>query len=426
MVAFIRKSGGCYNACDPGLGKSVQTIAVMDTMGMTYALFIVPASMRYTWEAEILKFSKRFKPQDILVIAKGSDLKKIKDQKIFITSYSIAASTKGYEALSKMTLSLLVLDESHAVKTPGTKRTRAILGNAKIKGLWNNFTAKICLSGTPFTTSVVDGFTLFKRLAPTKFGTFSEYVKRYAYAEDTPYGTSYYGVRNYEELRKIIRENFYFRYVKSEVLKELPPKVYKKVVLGPEYLIKSSKSEQQKLDESTKAILAALKEDKSYQKLILSMAGERRVQGEIKVPAVAEYARELLEEGTPILIFAHHTNVIANLKNMLSDWNPLVIDGSTSAKERFSRMNDFQTGKSNLFIGQYVAAGTGITLNRASDVLLAELEWDPATIIQATDRAHRIGQINTVFVHFFVVKDSLEEAICTNVMEKVKTFEKVL
>lgn len=210
------------------------------------------------------------------------------------------------------------------------------------------------------------------------------------------------------------------------MLKELPPKVYKKVVLGPEYLIKSSKSEQQKLDESTKAILAALKEDKSYQKLILSMAGERRVQGEIKVPAVAEYARELLEEGTPILIFAHHTNVIANLKNMLSDWNPLVIDGSTSAKERFSRMNDFQTGKSNLFIGQYVAAGTGITLNRASDVLLAELEWDPATIIQATDRAHRIGQINTVFVHFFVVKDSLEEAICTNVMEKVKTFEKVL
>jgi SNF2 family DNA or RNA helicase len=98
----------------------------------------------------------------------------------------------------------------------------------------------------------------------------------------------------------------------------------------------------------------------------------------------------------------------------------------TGRIEREKAIELFQGGKTNLFIGQIAAAGIGITLTRASHCILAECDYSPATMSQAINRLHRIGQKNSVNVYFLLVEDSSEYDIMQILVDKIKAFDQVL
>lgn len=421
MLTFLRSNKGCYNACEMGLGKSVQTIAALNTLLCKRILIICPAVMRSTWEREISKWSV-FGPRT-LVIETKDDFKGLAHCDVAIISYDLA--TKHIDKLD-YNYDALVLDEAHHLKNLKAKRTRAILDFEK-PGPWLNSTYHIALSGTPFTQSVIDGFTLFNAFDPDNFSNFWSFAGNYAFRRSTPWGTQYFGVKNAEVLSRKIRSKFYIRYRKDEVLKDLPPKTYVPIILEDKYRVTYTKEEKEAIA-TYKKLLKQSFSGASYRmpKAPESLAKSRREQGEKKVSAVVEFVKEILEQGIPVVLFAYHRSVIFKLLTELDEYKPGVIYGDTSAENRTLSIDRFQNGETNLFIGQMQAAGVGITLTRSSTAVLSELDWSPSIIAQSTDRLHRISQLNPVTVYYFQVKNSIDDDIVKTVIAKAQAFKQVL
>lgn len=419
MLSFLKSDvHGCYNTCEMGLGKSIMTIAATNELKLKKVLVICPTVMLYTWETEIKKWSTI--TRTISIIDNSKNINKLAD--VTIISYGLAAKVANAQKLARINWDCLVLDEAHFCKNRNAQRTKAILSV-----IWPKCYYKICLSGTPFTQGIVDGYTLFSALVPSVFNNFYRFAAKYTYKKVTPFGVQYHGIRNADELKQIIRSKFYLRYKKEEVLKELPNKVYQDIVLPKEYAVKLSDEEEQAHKHYIKLLASAYAQKNTYfPPPPTSVATTRREQGLLKVKPIVDFCTNILDSNIPIVLFAYHINVIERYKELLSDYKPAVVTGAVGASERMSAVNDFQNSKTNLFIGNIVAAGVGITLTRASTVVMAELDWSPANIDQAVSRCHRIGQKDTVNVYYFTVKDSIDNNMMNVIMDKVKTFEKVL
>lgn len=412
-----------YNACEQGLGKTVQTCAIIECLKPKKTLIICPAVMRLTWEAEINKFCK-IKYDIGIILSATSQIKPSND--IVIISYNLCD-----HFLSQILWhdwEMLVLDESHYVKSLKAKRTKVIL-----KELWPRFKYKIALSGTPLTNNVVDGFSLFNRMAPQYFPRFSDFAGEYSYKRITPWGVKYFGIRNPDKLKKIIRDNFFIRYTKEEVMPELPEKIFQKIILPESLAIKAPKTDIEKLEQAISSLKCLIENDELGGKILHTMLlqTQKRLQGEKKVPLVVDFVKNLLNENQSVVLFGYHTNVIKTYIEELKKYNPQVITGETSARLRQEAVERFQWGETNLFIGQMVASGVGITLLQkdkvtSPNVVFGEFDWNPATIAQAIDRCHRIGTKSAVNIYYFVVKNSIDEDLIETVMTKVKDFAKVI
>lgn len=402
MISFLYHGKGVYNACEMGLGKSIQTITVCNSLQFKEVLIICPAIMELVWEKEAAKWGTGCTSYTIL-------------------SYNKAMQLKNLENIKKVNWDCLVLDESHYVKNTRAKRTKTTL-----KEIWPKAKYHIALSGTPFTSSIVDGFTLFNKFNPTAFPDYMEFAYRYAYVKRTPWGDKFFGVKHAEELQNIIRNSFYVRYRKDEVLTELPDKRFIRMTLPESYAVKPAPTEKQSLAEAIAAIKARVERGEPIPIAPTHIAAIKRLQGEKKTGPIIEFVQELLDQEIPVVLFAYHKNVIKIYEEAFKKEKPSVITGETSAKERQERVESFQNGETNLFLGQLIAAGVGITLTASSTVVLAEEDWSPASIAQACDRCHRIGAKGAVSIYYFVVEKSIDEQLIEVVMEKARTFAKVL
>lgn len=425
MRRFHLTTGAVYNACEQGLGKTIQTIALCDRHSeYTFNLIVCPAVMLYTWAEEIRKWSPH---SFVQVLASSKDVNRCSFEGNFlITTYGLIPSKKNLKLFSKHSYDLLILDEAHYLKNKKAARTKAILGT-----IWPNCRYKICLSGTPFTQSVLDCYPVFSSILPGKFprdsAGFYEFAYRYTNATQTLWGPKFDGIRNSEELRSVIKEHFFFRYTKEQVLKELPAKAFYQITLGPEYLLKRTPEEEAKRQEYLRKLRECFAgKRQTPPKPDKYMAEQRREEAVKKLPAVIEYIENLLSQGEPLVVFAYHREVIRTLQTKLKKFNPVTIDGCTSTLARARAVALFQNDETQLFIGQIQAASVGITLTRARTAILAELDWSPAIVAQAVDRLHRIGQRDAVSVYYFNVPGSVESEIEKAVISKSQTFKEAL
>lgn len=407
---------GCYNACEAGLGKTIQTLAALNKLKARKVLILAPPIMLLTWKEKIMQWST-LKPS-IAVIRSSKDMPKYQTADYTLLSYGIASNDENARFLADEDWDALVIDESHSLKNIDSKRTKAVLNV-----IWHKAKYRIALSGTPMTKGVTDLFSLANKFSPNDFPNFYQFAKTYSYARETPWGTKYYGLKNKDALRNKIRTKFYIRYKKDEVLKDLPEKTYSKIILPKNYCVK--------LPPETVEELAAIKKEIEItgkcSTIGRSVAESLRLQGEAKVKAVAEFAAGFLEEGQPIIVFAWHKKVVAELAIELSEYSPLTITGETSMADRDFAIKSFQNGDTKLIILNIAAAGVGITLTASSNVIFAEYCWSPALIDQAASRAHRIGQKNAVTCYYFVAEGgSVDEVLCETVMNKARTINSII
>ncbi len=87
------------------------------------------------------------------------------------------------------------------------------------------------------------------------------------------------------------------------------------------------------------------------------------------------------------------------------------ITGSTPKDKRLQLVNKFNNDDTNVFLISLKAGGTGLNLTGADIVIHYDPWWNFAAQNQATDRAHRIGQKNTVTVYRLIAKGTIEEKI---------------
>ena len=138
-----------------------------------------------------------------------------------------------------------------------------------------------------------------------------------------------------------------------------------------------------------------------------------------------KYCNDLLEAGEgPLVVFTDHINPLQILSEGFKKkgYNYGIIQGSTSNKRRATLVHQFQSGHLDVLIGTIGAANTGYNLFAARNLIFNDLSWNPAAILQAEKRIHRIGQKRNCVIHRIIDSD-VDKIIVKTLTEKMKTLE---
>jgi SNF2 family DNA or RNA helicase len=368
-----------------------------------------------------------------------------------------ATNLKLVESLHKRQWDLIIADEAHYLKNLQAKRTRAVLGDPfkKKTGLAELAKRRLFLTGTPIPNRPVEIWPIVASLAPKEFGNLKAFARRYCagheeWVSKTKKVFKFDGASNLEELQEKLRATCMIRRLKADVLKDLPPKRRQVISLPPSEEAKKLIAEELEIWErkfgDDIALVQATMEiaeethdkqayDASVDKLkyiqnvaFMEMARVRRQVALVKVPAIVEHLEAMIEEGVgKIIVFAHHREVIDRLAEHFKEVAVAVYGGTTMKASQLA-IDNFQDAKSKvqIFIGGITAVGTGITLTASSTVVFAELDWTPGNINQAEDRAHRIGQVNSVLVQHLVLDGSLDAKMAQMIVEKQMIADRAL
>ncbi|NWV42362.1 SMAL1 protein, partial [Grantiella picta] len=404
----ISRNGRLLLADDMGLGKTIQAICIAAFYQQEWPLLVVtPSSVRFTWAEAFHRWLPSLSPDSTNVIVSGKD--NLTGGLINIISFDLLSRM---DKQLKSTFQVVIVDESHFLKNTKTARCQAAMPLLKA--------AKrvILLSGTPAMSRPAELYTQIAAVQPTFFPQFHSFGLRYCDAKKMPWGWDYSGSSNLTELKILLEESIMIRRLKSDVLSQLPAKQRKMVVVAPEGI--SAKTKAFLAAEAKK--MAKGYESKQQEKEALLVFFSRTA--EAKIRSVIEYILELLESGNnKFLVFAHHKimldAVVAELKKKHVEH--IRIDGSTSSAERQSLCQKFQfSEKQAVAVLSLTAANMGLTLSAADLVVFAELFWNPGILIQAEDRAHRIGQTSSVNVHYLVAKGTADDYLWPMIQEKIK------
>ncbi|XP_051126579.1 uncharacterized protein LOC127248338 isoform X2 [Andrographis paniculata] len=437
-VRFTLQHGGRVLLADEmGLGKTIQAIAVTTCVHESWpVLILTPSSLRLHWASMIHQWLD-IAPSDILVvlsqwsgsnrvgfnIVPSSNKRSINLDGVFnIISYDIVP--KLQDVLLASDFKVVIADESHFLKNAQAKRTTASLP------LLQKAQYLILLSGTPALSRPIELFKQLEALYPDVYKSVHEYGNRYC--RGGIFGV-YQGASNHEELHNLMKATLMIRRLKKDVLSELPVKRRQQVflelgdaemkqvnalfceleIVKRKIKISQSKEEAESLKFAEKNLINKIYTDSA----------------EAKIPAVLDYLGTIVEAGCKFLIFAHHLPMIDSIHKFLlkKKVGCIRIDGSTPAASRQALVTEFQEKDSiKAAVLSIKAGGVGLTLTAASTVIFAELSWTPGDMIQAEDRAHRIGQVSSVNIYYLLANDTVDDIIWDVVQNKLENLGQML
>jgi len=405
---YEHKLGGCL-ADDMGLGKTVQAIALLSRIypkAKAPTLIVMPRSLLFNWTRELDTFAPSL--THCIHHSTVRDWEAALTKNIILTTYGTLRS--DIETITKTRFHAVILDESQAIKNLNTQTAQAAL---TLKA-----SHRFALSGTPVENNLGELYTLFRFLNPAMFNSAADFDRDYAIPIQKENDDA-----AANELRKKIYP-FILRRLKGDVLKELPPKVeqvlyvemgtaqkkhyedrrlfYKAIIDG--------EIQKNGIAKSQFVILEAMLELRQ-----IATVPESKTEGLIK-SAKSERLIEALEEavsnGRKCLVFS---NFLAGVEQVCSALNDRAIThlrmtGATTDRETL--VERFQNDpKTKVFVMSLKTGGVGLNLTAADTVFILDPWWNTSAEAQAVDRAHRIGQQNTVFTYRLIAKDSIEEKI---------------
>jgi SWI/SNF-related matrix-associated actin-dependent regulator of chromatin subfamily A-like protein 1 len=400
---FALARNRAYLGLDPGLGKTV-IAAIMANARAVPVLYICPPHLALNVKEEFSKWNTTRVP---LWVLRDTRLDRDDTQRIIEKSYG--------------KVSMVFIDEAHRFKNDSAKRSKALFKRILPHFYWQYF-----LSGTPMPNRPMELYTVLNHAAPETIDFMNqfEYGRKYCAGHKNDFGWDFSGASNVPELAEKVKSTFMLRMRKDDVLKELPPKTEEMILLGDNL--------PSKLIAMDRKILRAHSPEDLMRGLFggedLHIATYRRELGAYKLKLACAYLTGLLKDSDEhILVFAYHREVIAGLTKALAGFNPLVVTGDTPMTQRHEYVKAFQASGSThrCFIGNIQAAGTGFTLTRATRVVFVEFSWVPADNDQASDRAHRIGQRDNVFVQYLVFRNSVDRTVLDAIFAKRKVIAHV-
>jgi len=417
-----------------------------DLLDLHNILIICPAIARYNWDREFKKWSYNAREFTIPLNLKE------KPTNLTICSYDYARH--NYQLLKSFKWDVLILDEGHMVKSTDAKVSKAIWG---VDGIVRSSARVWFVSGTPAPNHVGELWILLYSFGATKL-KYDEYVTRYCTYYTTQHGLHITGTNEsmIHEVREMLKP-FILRRKKEDVMKELPPIFYQDVALQPaplnleehshfiEWVVPKDRSAElkAKVQHEESIIINSIKaldqvgKDHGYydptlnlwQTMSIAVPTVRRYVGQQKVQSYVDYVYDDLLTGKidKLVVFALHRDVIEELRVKLLKFGAMTLYGGSSQYNRERNIRRFQTieGKFRVLICNVLAAGTSITLTKASRIDMVELSSVPGHNAQAIMRVHRIGQEKTVFVRIFSLVNSFDERINTMLMRKIKQLTKL-
>lgn len=390
-VDFLKERRRAYLADEMGLGKTVQALVAAHELGLASVMVVCPASVTGNWEREAETW------------APG----------VTVRAVSYTSFAMGKRPLSKP--DVLILDEAHYVKNPKAKRTKAVVNFIRHhtgEGLhvW-------MLSGTPMPNDPRELYVPARILNPAATKGFTAWKWRNTFCQIIPghFGPKVVGVRNAGRLRDIFQHSFKGRRL-SDVALELPPL----------RITTQSLDLDGDLPEEIQELYEAMEAEEADTEGVSRL---RRLLGELKAPLVAAQLREewLDRLWDHIVVMAHHRAVLDTLEQEFDsrDIRTVRVDGSTPQSKRQERVELFQAGDVPVFLGQQTAAGIGLTLTQASELVLVEPSWSPSDNDQAIKRIHRISQDAPCRARIFTIRGTLDEAVMGVITRKTRMIQEV-
>ncbi|CAB4266292.1 unnamed protein product [Prunus armeniaca] len=429
-VRFILQHGGrALLADEMGLGKTLQAIAVASCVRDSWpVLILTPSSLRLQWASMIQQWMN-IPSSDILVVLSqcgGSNRSGFTvvssntkgtihlDGLFNIISYDVVPKLQNLLMASEF--KVVIADESHFLKNAQAKRTTASLPVIK-KAQY-----AILLSGTPALSRPIELFKQLEALYPDVYKVF------------TNMGTFglYQGASNHEELHNLMKATVMIRRLKNDVLSELPVKrrqqLFDFLAVAP-YSFTSFMCHLEVVKAKIKACQTKEEVDslKFAEKNLINKIYTD--SAEAKIPAVLDYLGTVIEAGCKFLVFAHHQSMIDSIYQFLlkKKVGCIRIDGSIPTVSRQAYVTEFQEKDSvKAAVLSIKAGGVGLTLTAASTVIFAELSWTPGDLIQAEDRAHRIGQVSSVNIYYLLANDTVDDIIWDVVQSKLENLGQML
>lgn len=432
-VHYAKDRSNCLIGDAPGLGKTIQAIALANLRGCKRVLVVCPANVRPQWARQIKIWSTLPKVV-VYPVFKSSDGVHPTANYV-ITSFEVARDGL-WDTLRSYNWDLLVIDEGHYLKTPDAARTRALFGASRQSkcryagtgGIAEKAEQIVALTGTPLPNRPRECFTLANALDPSSidwmnFNTFKDRFNPGGSDRET--GATWEYVSRLPELNARLRCNIMVRRLKEDVLKDLPAKRYEIVPVETNGAIAAALHAEKMLDFDEEEMLR-----RSGGKIDGAISTVRRQMGEAMAPAVLEHLLVLLDGGVEkLVVFAHHHSVLAALQGGMARHGVLRVDGSTSARGKNQAVEKFKFDpRLKVFLGQMqsIATGTDGLQDVATHCVLAEASWVHGDNEQAVDRLHRMGQKGSVLAQLMVAPGSISERILGRSISKGRTVQKVL
>lgn len=408
-----------------GVGKSAQLIRALDLIDAKRGLVVCPAAVREVWAGEFKKFART--PRRIL---KGKDIQDLNlwlrgRCDVLLLSYEMA--TSWAKRMEGDLMDFVIFDEAHYLKNAQSQRTRAMLGHdcSGKYGLARWAMRVWFATGTPNPNDPADIWSIMRFCKATQLDK-RIFGDRYYRKKAGTYNIAHTPRDEMlPELKQAIR-SFSIRRTKKEAGLQLPPIWLTTVTVdGDTAEIRTLMRQYPDLEA---AILEAIEKGGLSFIDAQHVATLRRLVGEAKAPAFLELLLEELQDGLDkVVVFGLHLRALEIVRQGLEKRGirTVKVDGSTSETERMAAVAAFQGDPDcRVFIGNIKAAGTGLTLTAASNLIMFESSWSPADNAQALMRVHRIGQTRNVQARFITLANSIDVVVSDVVARKTAAIAK--
>lgn len=404
-IRFMTEHGfGALLADDMGLGKTIQTIAwIVSTSPIPHPpiLIVAPLTLLANWAHEFAKFApglKVYVHQGSMRHLASGFRRAACAADVVLTSYTLLVREQS--AFASIAWDGLVLDEAQAIKNPDTQAARAVRALTPAK--------RLALTGTPIENSVADIWSIEEFLNPGFLGERKAFDERFA----KPIAADEHG-RAAQRLKRAL-EPFVLRRLKTDagIAAELGPKreirEYCELLPSERRAYEAALEDFRAREREQGDVFALL----TRLKLICDGDG---VAESGKLLRLFELVEQIFANGESALVFTQYARVGAALQTALEKRfgrRVPFLHGALDAARREALVRGFQASRApGVFILSLKAGGFGLNLTKATHVIHYDRWWNPAVENQATDRAHRLGQTQTVFVHLFIAAGTVEERV---------------
>ena len=420
-VEFLLKNNRCILGDDMGLGKTITTVYAALSMEDRHKILIVTLkTLKYNFAKEISYLDKRFCIVD----------KKWQEDKFTIIHYE--ALKKFQKEIHAAGFTILILDEAHKIRNPKAGRSIIVTDYIKCKTplkIW-------LLTGTPIDNRPIDYFHLLKLIKHPLAKNWKNYVERYCDGRVDGWGRwQTDGHSNLVELHKLTQDIF-LRRLKTNAGIEMPQKMRRALFLEMKnwngYKQSIEIGRQKRFDKLVDEVgFEGDVEDVNLEEMTMLMLHRQFCAIEkVNDGSLNEVIDSMLDENpdNKIIVFTNFRAVVDSVYDHIGSEKCIFIDGRILDPQKrillvdqFNENPDIKVLVCNLKVG-----GTGLNIQSANKVIVNDMDWVPSNMIQAEDRAYRIGQKRDVEVVYLVYDKTVEVALYNTIEEKMRVISTII